>query len=84
MVKVFTSHHTYTHTWEDVTYGLLRKYPNPLSSHVLACDTIARRVDPQTGTLVSQRLLKKTNNKVCDVLRMISFEMACFVAVRWT
>lgn len=63
MVKFFTTHHTYTHSWEDVSCAFLRKYPNPLSSHVLGCDVINRHVDPTTGTLVSQRLLKKTNNK---------------------
>lgn len=64
MVKVFTTHHTYGYSWEDVTCAFLRKYPNPLSSHVLACDTINRHVDHASGVLVSQRLLKKTNNKV--------------------
>lgn len=63
MVKFFTAHHTYSHSWEDVTCAFLRKYPNPLSNHVLGCDVINRHVDPATGTLVSQRLLKKTNNK---------------------
>ncbi|KNC74907.1 hypothetical protein SARC_12560, partial [Sphaeroforma arctica JP610] len=62
MVRFFKTTHTYEHTWEDVSYAFLRKYPNPMSSHVLGCDVIERSVDAE-GRLVSQRLLEKTNNK---------------------
>eukprot|EP00123_Amoebidium_parasiticum_P012611 comp21472_c0_seq1/m.29724 comp21472_c0_seq1/g.29724 ORF comp21472_c0_seq1/g.29724 comp21472_c0_seq1/m.29724 type:complete len:188 (-) comp21472_c0_seq1:547-1110(-) len=58
MVRMFSSTHTYQHSWEDVSYAFLRKYPNPLSSHVLGCDVVNRSID-ETGVLHSVRLINK-------------------------
>jgi len=63
MVKFYSTHYTFQHPFEDVSFAFLRKYPNPLSQHVLGCDTLSRHVDQETGTLTSQRLIKKTSTK---------------------
>eukprot|EP00124_Ichthyophonus_hoferi_P001464 Ihof_evm7s77 gene=Ihof_evmTU7s77 len=57
-MRIFSSTHTFRHTWEDVSYAFLRKYPNPLSNHVLGCDVVRRDID-SNGTLHSVRLINK-------------------------
>jgi len=63
MVKFYSTQYTFRHPFEDVSYAFLRKYPNPLSQHVLGCDIISRNLDQETGTLTSQRLIQKTSSK---------------------
>lgn len=58
-MKVFSSSHTFNYSWEEVSTANWRKYCpwNDKSTHVVAVDTIARRVDPTTGILRTERLI---------------------------
>lgn len=35
------------------------RYPNPFARHVLSCDVLSRRIDPETGKLHTTRLILK-------------------------
>ena len=43
--------------WAAVVEGAVRKYPNPLCTHVVALDLVNRNVD-RKGILHSHRLMK--------------------------
>ena len=61
-MRVFSSSCTYDYDWAFVSTQNWRKYSphNTSSSHVIAVDTISRRIDPSTGILVSERLITCT------------------------
>lgn len=58
-MKVFSNTVTFNYSWEEVSTANWRKYCpwNDKSPHVIAVDTIARRVDPATGVLRTERLI---------------------------
>ncbi|KAF8474965.1 PRELI-like family-domain-containing protein [Kalaharituber pfeilii] len=58
-MKIFESNCIFNYSWEDVSRANWRKYCawNTQSTHVIAVDTISRRVDPQTGILITERLI---------------------------
>ena len=43
--------------WNTVVEGAVRKYPNPLCTHVVGLDVVERKVDKK-GVLHSHRLMK--------------------------
>lgn len=50
-MKIFESNCTFEYSWRDVSIANWRKYCawNDRCSHVVAVDTVSRRVDPNTG-----------------------------------
>ncbi|KXS11508.1 MSF1-domain-containing protein, partial [Gonapodya prolifera JEL478] len=56
-MKFFTTTNSYDQPWAQVTAAHWQKYPNDISKHVIAVDTISRTVDPVTGVLRTERLL---------------------------
>jgi len=58
-MKVFSNTVTFNYSWEEVSTANWRKYCpwNDKSPHVIAVDTLARRVDPATGVLRTERLI---------------------------
>jgi len=58
-MKVFSNSETFNYSWEEVSTANWRKYCpwNQKSTHVVAVDTIARTVDPDTGILRTERLI---------------------------
>jgi len=54
-MKIWTSEHTFNHSWEMVTQAAWRKYPNPLNTSVVAIDIVDRKI--KEGRLHSHRLL---------------------------
>ena len=56
-MKLFEALHSFEAPWHTVTYANWNKYPNPFSSHVISCDTLSRRVDPESQLLITERLL---------------------------
>jgi hypothetical protein len=50
-MKVFSNECTFDYSWEEVSSANWRKYCpwNDKSTHVIAVDTVARHVDPDTG-----------------------------------
>jgi hypothetical protein len=58
-MKVFSNAVTFNYTWDEVSTANWRKYCpwNDKSTHVVAVDTLDRRVDPATGILRTERLI---------------------------
>ncbi|CAL3971297.1 hypothetical protein PZA11_007819 [Diplocarpon coronariae] len=58
-MKVFSNQCTFNYSWEEVSTANWRKYCpwNDQSTHVIAVDTISRRVDAETGILRTERLI---------------------------
>ena len=56
MVKFYSTHYTYDHSFPTVTLAYFLRYPNPYSRHVSSTDTIARTFDPVTQRLTTVRL----------------------------
>jgi hypothetical protein len=58
-MKVFSNSVTFNYSWEEVSTGNWLKYCpwNEKSTHVIAVDTLSRRVDPETGILKTERLI---------------------------
>ncbi|EKD16635.1 uncharacterized protein L3040_001378 [Drepanopeziza brunnea f. sp. 'multigermtubi'] len=58
-MKVFSNDCTFNYSWEEVSTANWRKYCpwNDQSTHVIAVDTISRRVDAETGVLRTERLI---------------------------
>ncbi|KAI8917407.1 PRELI-like family-domain-containing protein [Entophlyctis helioformis] len=54
----FETAHSFSHPWSLLTFANWRKYPNEHATHVLSVDVLARRVDPASGVLETQRLLR--------------------------
>jgi hypothetical protein len=56
-MKIFESHHQFAYSWEDVSAANWKKYPNEMSTHVVAVDVLRREVDSNTGVLTTERLI---------------------------
>ena len=58
-MKVFSNEVTFNYSWDEVSTANWRKYCpwNDKSTHVIAVDTLSRRVDPATGILRTERLI---------------------------
>ncbi|KAJ3031343.1 hypothetical protein HDV00_008380 [Rhizophlyctis rosea] len=56
-MKVYQNESTFPHPWSTLTSANFQKYPNPLSTQVLSVDVLRREIDPQTGHLLTERLL---------------------------
>jgi len=57
MVHFFSQSIFYDHDWTTVNTGLVKKYPNPHSGHVISVDVLDRSIDPVTGVLRTERIL---------------------------
>lgn len=56
-MKIFSSNHTFDYSWEQVSTANWKKYPNEVSTHVVAVDVLRREVDAKTGILTTERLI---------------------------
>ncbi|KAH8171419.1 PRELI-like family protein [Sarocladium implicatum] len=58
-MKVFSNAVTFNYSWDEVSTANWQKYGpwNNKSEHVIAVDTVARSVDPNTGILRTERLI---------------------------
>ncbi|KAF2142500.1 uncharacterized protein K452DRAFT_249244 [Aplosporella prunicola CBS 121167] len=58
-MKIFSTSHDFDYSWEEVSAANWRKYSpwNEKTPHVIAVDTLARHVDPETGILRTERLI---------------------------
>lgn len=58
-MKVFSNAITFNYSWDEVSTANWLKYCpwNDKSTHVIAVDTLSRRVDPHTGILKTERLI---------------------------
>lgn len=58
-MKIFQQTSEFDYSWEEVSTSNWRKYGpwNDRTPHVIAVDTISRKVDPDTGILRTERLI---------------------------
>ena len=58
-MKVFSTDHTFDYSWSEVSTANWLKYSpwNKSTNHVIAVDTLSRRIDPSTGILRTERLI---------------------------
>lgn len=56
-MKIFSSQHEFNYSWEQVSAANWKKYPNEMSTHVVAVDVLRREIDSQTGVLRTERLI---------------------------
>lgn len=56
-MKIFESSHTFSYPWDQVSAANWKKYPNEMSTHVVAVDVLRREVDQATGVLTTERLI---------------------------
>jgi len=72
-MKFFENNCTFEYSWRDVSIANWRKYCawNDRCSHVVAVDTVSRRVDPSTGILITERLITCKQSVPKWLLRLI-------------
>lgn len=56
-MKIFSSTHCFHYPWEEVSAANWKKYPNEMSSHVVAVDVLRREIDATSGVLRTERLI---------------------------
>lgn len=56
-MKFFDSTHKFSYPWEEVSIANWKKYPNEVSTHVVAVDVLRREVDANSGILRTERLI---------------------------
>lgn len=56
-MKEFSATQYFNYPWEYVSAANWRKYPNEVSTHVVAVDVLRREFDPEKQTLKSERLI---------------------------
>lgn len=56
-MKEFTATQYFDYPWDYVTAANWRKYPNEISTHVVAVDVLRREFDPTNQILKSERLI---------------------------
>lgn len=61
-MKKYEGTYTFNYTWQQIATAFWRRYPNKHSRHVLSEDIIDRKIDSQSGQLVTRRLFVKTNS----------------------
>jgi hypothetical protein len=69
-MKLYKSVHTYNYPWSLVSAANWQKYPNEHCPHVYAVDVLDRRVDPETGILVTERLITVKQNVPTIILKV--------------
>ncbi|CAM9017537.1 hypothetical protein WICANDRAFT_40009 [Wickerhamomyces anomalus NRRL Y-366-8] len=56
-MKIFSNSCEFYYPWEQVTAANWRKYPNEMSTHVVAVDVLRRELDPTCKILTTERLI---------------------------
>lgn len=56
-MKLFQSEHVFDYSWDYVTAANWKKYPNKVSTHVVAVDVLRRELDESGKILTSERLI---------------------------
>jgi len=81
MVQFLNRDHIYDHPWFRVTTAFWRKYPNPLSPHVIDIDILNRHMDEQ-GRLHTTRLITCKGHVPDWISKAVGGKNWCFVLER--
>jgi hypothetical protein len=60
----------YDYPWSLVSAANWQKYPNEHCPHVYAVDVLDRRVEPDTGVLITERLITVKQNVPTIILKV--------------
>lgn len=75
-MKIWTSEHIFNHSWESVTGGQWRKYPNPHNQAVVGTDVLERKVE--NGVLHTSRIISSDWGLADWVQRLIGANRICY------
>lgn len=80
-MRIFSSSYTFDYSWSEVSTNNWRKYCpwNDKAEHVMAVDTISRRVDPATGILRTERLITCKQNAPQWILAILGGDTTSLV-----
>ena len=80
-MRIFSTSYTFDYSWEEVTTNNWRKYCpwNDKADHVLAVDTLSRRVDSATGILRTERLITCRQNAPQWLLTLLGGDTTSYV-----
>lgn len=56
-MRLFVNEYDFDYSWEQVTAANWKKYPNEISTHVVAVDVLRRELQNQGRVLVTERLI---------------------------
>ncbi|KAK9463702.1 PRELI-like family-domain-containing protein [Lipomyces oligophaga] len=70
-MKVFSSQCSFDYPWNHVSASAWKKYPNEMSTHVIAVDVLRREIDPTTGVLTTERLITCRQNIPSWILALV-------------
>ncbi|OLL22309.1 Protein UPS2, mitochondrial [Neolecta irregularis DAH-3] len=70
-MKIFESFHTFNYNWQHVSAANWSKYPNDTCKHVVAVDILDRYIDPETGVLVTERLITCRQSVPKWIIKMV-------------
>ncbi|KAK9475308.1 PRELI-like family-domain-containing protein [Dipodascopsis tothii] len=78
-MKVFTSDCHFDHPWDRLTAANWKKYPNELSTHVVAVDVLRREINPATQVLMTERLITCRQNIPTWITALIGAKNVSYV-----
>lgn len=78
-MRIWSSEHTFNHTWDTVVTAAWRKYPNPHNPSVTGLDVIERKMDDE-GRLRSHRLMSTTWGMPLWVAKLIGIQEVCYAS----
>jgi len=77
-MRIWTSEHTFNHSWETVTCGQWQKYPNPHNQAVIGTDVLERKV--VDGVLHSHRIISSDWGLAEWVQKLIGANKVCYAS----
>ncbi|VDI37742.1 Hypothetical predicted protein [Mytilus galloprovincialis] len=77
-MKIWTSEHTFEHSWDTIVQAAWKKYPNPLNPAVIGTDVLDRKVDNK-GVLKTHRLMTTQWGLPNWAKKMVGISDDCYV-----
>lgn len=78
-MRIWTSEHTFEHSWDTVVTAAWRKYPNPMNPSVIGLDVLDRSIDAE-GKLKSHRLMSTSWGMPGWVAKLIGMQETAFAS----
>ncbi|KAJ1679788.1 Phospholipid metabolism protein [Spiromyces aspiralis] len=78
-MRFFEATHKYPFEWEIVSLASFRKYPNDKTPHVQNVEVINQEVDPDTGVLKTERLIRVSQSAPRLVLKLLGGSESSYV-----
>ncbi|XP_023335079.1 PRELI domain containing protein 3A [Eurytemora carolleeae] len=75
-MRIWTSEHIFSHSWETVTEGQWQKYPNPHNQAVIGTDVVERKVE--NGILHTNRIISSDWGLADWAQRILGANKVCY------